>query len=195
MKRARHLILATRSEARQKLLVAAGFEFESAAADIDESLLSGETAVDAVRRLARAKAAAIVTNQVGAVVIAADTAVVVDAEIIGKPRDAGDARRMLTKLSGRWHDIYTGVAVRDVMRERTTVEVIKSKVRFKTLTKTAIEKYIQTGEPLSRAGAYALQGEGAHFIAAVRGSRTNVIGLPITTLKKMLDAMTSETEK
>jgi septum formation protein len=185
------LVLASGSPRRQELLARLGLEFDVVPPDVDESLRRGERPVEYVRRLAiekaekveRAAAAAGVVAG-GAVVLAADTTVDVDGRIFGKPADADEARAMLQALSARTHRVHTGVAVR---RGSATVhDVVTSLVTFAPLSSATIEWYVGTGEPLDKAGAYAIQGEGAVLVAGVRGSTTNVVGLPLGAVVALL---------
>lgn len=185
----RPVILASRSEARSQLMREAGYTFSVVVTDIDERPLPQESAKDYVRRLAREKAKAVTADSSDAIIIAADTIVLFEHTIIGKPRDAHDARAMLQKLSGKWHEVMTGVVVRDTKINIFHDAVVTSRVRFHVLTDKIIEAYVATGEPLTRAGAYALQGKGECCVAEIIGSRTNVIGLPMTTLSGLLKAM------
>jgi septum formation protein len=155
--------------------------FAVAVPDVDETPLPGEAPLDLVRRLAVAKAVAVRGDQV----LAADTVVDVDGEILGKPGDADDARRMLRRLSGRSHRVHTAVAVRS--GERLDIEVVTSIVTFMALQPAVIEWYVGTGEPLDKAGAYAVQGAGGVFVERVRGSVSNVVGLPLTAVARLLE--------
>lgn len=173
----RRLVLASSSPRRCALLAALGFEFTVVAPDLDETPLPGETPLDLVGRLAEAKAIAVAARNPGALVIGADTAVDVGGQILGKPSDVADARRMLRALSGRTHIVHTGVAV--ASDSDVSMAVVSSEVTFTTLTDAAIEWYLGTGEPFDKAGAYALQGVGGVFVAAVSGSVSGVLGLPL----------------
>jgi septum formation protein len=176
------VVLASASPRRHDLLAQLGVPFEVLAPDIDESVRPGEAPVAYVRRLALEKAAT--ANQAAdALVIAADTTVDLGGEIIAKPADADDARRMLRALSARTHRVHTGVAV--AHGGQTTVEVCTTLVTFTPLTDTAIDWYVATGEPLGKAGAYAIQGAGGVFVQRVRGSVSNVVGLPLHTLVRL----------
>jgi septum formation protein len=176
------VVLASASPRRHDLLATIGVRFTVREPDIDESPLDGELPVAYVTRLAAAKVAA-----VGAapddLVIAADTTVDVDAHILGKPVDDVEAASMLRRLSGRTHRVHTGVAVR-----RNGVELIEScttQVTFVTLDEPTISWYVSTGEPVGKAGAYALQGAGAALVSSVAGSVSNVIGLPMHTVVQL----------
>ena len=174
------LVLASGSPRRRELLAQLGLVFAVVAPEVDETPQPGERPVALVRRLALAKAAAVD----GDPVLAADTTVEVDGEILGKPADGDDARRMLRRLSGRAHKVHTGVAVR--RSEEVAVEVATTIVTFVPLQPPVIDWYIGTGEPLDKAGAYAIQGAGGVFVEAVRGSVSNVVGLPLTTVARLL---------
>ena len=174
------LILASASPRRREILHSVGWPFETLAISIDESRLPREEAVAYVERLAREKAEAAASHHPTRLVLGADTVVVVDDQILGKPLDSGDARRMLRLLSGRWHEVLTGVAlVRGGSPARHTVAHEKTEVRFAPMTETEINWYIATNEPLDKAGAYAIQGRAALFIEEVRGDYWNVVGLPV----------------
>ena len=181
------LILATRSKARRNLLANAGFGYHLrfSISNADETLRRKETPIAHVRRLARAKTMAILPRR-NAIIIGVDTIVVLGKEIIGKPKNVSDARRILRKLSGRWHTVVSGLAVRDMARRTMRVRVVKTRVKFAKLSHQRIEWYVKTGEPFGKAGAYAVQGKGVAFIDAIRGSITNVIGLPMDILERLL---------
>jgi len=177
------LILASASPRRADLLAAAGFEFEVRPVEIDEQPREAETPADYVLRLAREKAAA-ASPASGAVVLAADTSVVVDGQILGKPVDDEDACRMLRLLSGREHEVLTGIAIRHDGREASAVA--STWVQFLPLTAEEITWYVASGEPRDKAGAYAVQGLASRFVAQIRGSYANVVGLPIALVYKLL---------
>lgn len=170
------IVLASASPRRHELLTRTGVAFVVRAPDIDESPLDGELPVDYVRRLASQKAAA-AGPAPGELIIAADTTVDLDSCILGKPIDDHQAGVMLRQLSGRTHQVHTGVAVCADGRE--CIEVCTTQVTFVTLDEAMIEWYIATGEPMGKAGAYALQGAGAALVSSVHGSVSNVIGLPM----------------
>ena len=150
-----------------------GLVFDVVSPDVDETPLPQESPADLVIRLARAKAQAV---QSDLAVVAADTVVAIDGEILGKPADAHDAARMLTMLSGRDHEVTTGVAIK---AERVANFHVVTKVTFAAMPQTEIGRYIATGEPMDKAGAYGIQGIGAGYVTAVDGSYTNVVGLPL----------------
>ena len=170
------LVLASASPRRQQLLAQLGLQFEVSPADLDESVLEGELPRVYVERLARAKAAATLARHPGAVCLAADTSVVVDEEILGKPADEADGRAMIRRLSGRTHVVMTGVAVAGPTRESLVVE---TKVRFRPLSEAEIAWYAATGEGSDKAGGYASQARAGAFIESMEGSPTSVIGLPL----------------
>jgi len=173
------LVLASASPRRAEILRAVGWPFEAEAADVDESLRAGESPPEYVERLAREKAAAVARSRLFGLVLGADTAVVSDGEILGKPRDDADARRMLRLLSDRWHEVLTGVAL--VRAEDTRVEAAhaRTRVRFCRMSDEEIDWYVGTGEPADKAGAYAVQGRAALFIEGLEGDYWNVVGLPV----------------
>jgi septum formation protein len=178
------LILASSSPRRAELLAAAGIEFETVAVDVDESLQRLEPPGDHVRRLAREKAEAAYAQHPGRVALGADTIVLVGGEMMGKPRDAADATRMLRLLSGREHEVLTGVAL--VSRRGAVIEVARTRVWVNPLTDAEIADYVATGEPLDKAGAYGIQGLGSKFIDRIQGSYSNVVGLPVALVYRLL---------
>lgn len=170
------LILASASPRRLELLLAAGFEVDVRPAHVDETLGSDESAPDYVLRLARAKAAAVV----GDPVLGADTAVVVEGEILGKPLSDPDAARMLRRLAGQAHFVLTGYCLRRAGREIARVE--RTQVWMAELSDAEIAAYVATGEPRDKAGAYAIQGLASRFIPRIKGSYANVVGLPVAAV-------------
>jgi septum formation protein len=204
-----HLVLASASPRRAELLRAAGFTFDTIVADVDERVRAGESASDYVRRLAAEKSGtaqvrlqaglkACTTGDAGVVqafrpavtdatILGADTAVVVDGDILGKPRDDRDAERMLRRLSGRTHEVMTGVSLRrgdlEVGRaQRTRVEVA-------ALSDAEIAWYLASGEGRDKAGAYAIQGLASRFIPRIDGSYSNVVGLPVACVVELLASL------
>lgn len=178
------LILASSSPRRRRLLGRFGLPFEVLAPEVDESLRPGEEVEEHVRRLAVEKALTVAGKVSGAVVVAADTVVVLEGRIIGKPAGAAEAAVMLQSLSGRTHSVYTGIAV--AFSGEVMTEVVRSLVTIAPMDDEEIRRYVQSGEPLDKAGAYAVQGEGGKFVSAVEGSLTNVIGLPLRELHRLL---------
>jgi len=177
------LVLASASPRRVDLLRAAGFAFDVQPAAVDESVRPGETADAYVRRLALQKALAVEVPPQD-VVLGADTAVVVDGTVLGKPEGADDASRMLRLLSGRSHEVLTGVAVKQGSRSASAVE--RTEVRFAALSEGEIAWYVQSGEPVDKAGAYGIQGLASRFVERIDGSYTNVVGLPVPTVYRLL---------
>jgi septum formation protein len=174
--------LASGSPRRRDLLMWAGYAVEVRPADVDESRILDEHAVDYARRLATVKASAAPD---GRIVLAADTIVHIDDDLLGKPADDDGARAHLHTLSGRWHDVTTAVCVRS--RVGTEVLSVTSEVRFRNLTAGEIEAYVQSGEGVDKAGAYGIQGRGGSLVGEVRGSWTNVMGLPMEAVLAALD--------
>ena len=155
--------------------------------DIDETLAPGPLA-DAVAALALAKAHAVATRVGEGVILGADTVVVVDGEALGKPIDPADARAMLRRLQGREHEVITGVAVVDARTGRSGARAVVSRVRMAEYGEPEIERYVATGEPLDKAGAYAIQGQGGALVAGLEGSFSNVVGLPLEETAGLLAA-------
>lgn len=180
------LVLASASPRRRELLALLGRPFEVVAVDVDEEPRHGEAPEALVERLARTKAAA-ATQQVGprAVVVGADTVVVVDDRVVGKPADADEARAVVAALAGRSHRVITGVAVRRDDVEACDIET--TVVRFRSMTDGEIAAYVATGEGRDKAGAYGIQGIGGRFVERIEGSYHNVVGLPLTLVERLLD--------
>ncbi|HTV00991.1 MAG TPA: Maf family protein [Luteitalea sp.] len=177
------LILASSSPRRSALLTAAGFTFDVRVADVDETPHPNETAEALVERLARAKASTVRCAD-DELVLAADTTVVCDGAIMNKPDDDAEASRMLRRLSGRAHEVFTGVTLRHAGGEETFVA--RTEVWFAPLTDADIAWYVASGEPLGKAGAYGIQGLASRFVTRVEGSYPNVVGLPVAEVAKRL---------
>jgi septum formation protein len=178
------LVLASASPRRAELLAAAGFQFKTLAVTVDERVLDGESPGRYVRRLAAEKSARGVEAVPDAIVLGADTAVVVDGAIFGKPFDLCDAERMLRCLAGRRHQVLTGVSLRSGALEVGRVET--TSVAFAPLTEAEIRWYVESGEGLDKAGGYAIQGLGSRFVIGVDGSCSNVVGLPVACVYELL---------
>ena len=178
------IILASKSPRRAEILRSVGWEFETQAANIDETRHESEDAVSYVTRLAREKAATIAQRAPDGLVLGADTVVVIGEIILGQPRDDEDARRMLTLLSGKWHEVLTGVAL--LRGDETLIEHESTRVRFCELSGEEIDWYVSTGEPRDKAGAYAIQGRGAIFIEGIEGDYFNIVGLPVRLVYEMM---------
>jgi septum formation protein len=179
LKGIRPLILASSSPRRKEILTAVGWPFEVHPAGVDETRLKGEGPEDFVSRLARAKAEAVAQGRLFGLVLGADTTVLVNGEILEKPRDAEDARRMLRNLSGRWHEVLTGVALVRAETGQAVTGLERTRVRFAETSDEEIDWHVQTGDVLDKAGAYAIQGRAALFIEAIDGDYWNVVGLPV----------------
>ncbi|MBI1897545.1 MAG: septum formation inhibitor Maf [Acidobacteria bacterium] len=177
------LVLASRSPRRKKILERAGLPAAVRVAEIDEARRDRESPAAYAVRLAREKAEAVEWHE-GELILAADTIVVVDDEVLGKPRDAADAARMLAKLSGRDHRVITGICLRSA--GRTVVDYAETSVRFVKLSPEEIDAYVASGEPLDKAGAYAVQGLASKFVERIEGCYFNVVGLPISLVYRLL---------
>lgn len=185
------LVLASASPRRQELLRNAGISFTVQAADIDERPLPGESAQDCAERLARAKALAIAAKRPTDVILGADTVVVIDGAILGKPSDEGDALRILRLLSGRTHQVITGVClVRPadgvLAASAIATDSENTRVMMSQISDEEIRAYVATGEPMDKAGAYAIQGMASRWIPRIEGDYSNVVGLPVALVWRML---------
>ena len=180
------IILASASPRRTELMALAGIEFSVVPADIDEQVLPGEQPAEHVMRLSREKADAVAGTTDGRFFIGADTVVVLEDRIMGKPADEAEAFRMLSALSGRDHEVITGFSVFDKVSGIHLSRCVHTEVTFKELSEGEIRAYIASGCPMDKAGAYAIQGGAVHFIRSICGSYTNVIGLPMTELYETL---------
>jgi septum formation protein len=179
------IVLASASPRRAELLRAAGIDFDVQPADVDESIGGGELPIEYVSRLAEAKGRLVYEHDRARTVLAADTAVIVDAHILGKPADERDARRMLRLLSDRKHEVLTAVSIfhpGEIVDTRVEV----TSVEFASLTDSDIDWYVSTGEPMDKAGAYAVQGLASRFVTRIEGSYSNVVGLPVALVYRML---------
>lgn len=185
----RRVLLASESPRRRELMNITQIPFNVASAQIEEVLDSSLPIEEAVMKLAKEKAQAVHQAQPGEFVIGADTVVYIDGEVLGKPKDADDAKRMLMKLSGRTHEVITGVALKSKEVEDCFYE--KTRVTFIDLTEEMIDAYIKTREHYDKAGSYAIQGKGMLFVKRIEGDYSNVVGLPMShlmiELRKYLD--------
>src|SRR5215204_4177211 len=177
------IVLASGSPRRSEIMTSVGWEFRKVVPDIDESLLEGESPEDYVLRLARSKAEAVAVGIQNEIILGADTSVVIDHEIIGKPSNMDDARRMIASLSGRWHEVLTGVAI--VSNGETQVGLQTTRVKFTELSSAEIDFLVENGDPLDKAGAYAVQAQAALFIEGIEGDYWNVVGLPISLVYRL----------
>jgi len=207
------IILASGSPRRAEILRFVGWAFEKHVADIDETEFAGEKPEDYVCRLAKTKAETVAAHHENRIVLGADTIVVIDEQIVGKPKDLDDARQMLRLLSGRWHEVFTGVALvgkaeklrisnyesrveeaenrasinskSKIQNLKSIVDLQKTRVKFAELSDAEIQLLIEKGEPLDKAGAYAVQAQAALFIEEIQGDYWNVVGLPVNLVYGM----------
>ncbi|MCH7314788.1 Maf-like protein [Acinetobacter sp. ANC 3882] len=182
-----HIILASSSPRRQELLQQLGLDFEIYSPDIDEAVRDGEAVEQYVERLARAKAQTVLNQYPDAIVIAADTSLSFAGQIIGKPESKQHAFEIWSTLSGQWHEVYSGICV--ASSARILSHVVKTKVEMQQLSHAEMEQYWATGEPLGKAGAYAIQGIAAKYIPQIRGSYSNVVGLPLYEIAQLLESV------
>jgi len=187
-------ILASNSPRRRELLQNAGFEFDVVPSTASENEIPGEAPEVFVRRLAVAKASQVAAGAPrGRLVLGADTAVVVSGEILGKPADPADAARMLRRLSGRSHQVLTGVCVVEAPDRIHGVVHASTEVWFRGLDEAEIRAYVSSGEPMDKAGAYAIQGIASRFVTRIDGSYSNVVGLPVSLVDQLLRPFASKT--
>lgn len=179
------LVLASQSPRRAELIGRLGLEFETLPADIDESYLQGETPPEHAERLSREKAVKIAADRPEALVVGSDTIVVIDGDVLGKPRDREHAIEMLMRLSGREHEVCTGVAVAHGGRVESGLERVR--VRFRTLDRASCEEYVATGEPMDKAGAYGIQGFGSAIVDGIDGDYFAVMGLPVVRMLSLIE--------
>lgn len=179
------LVLASQSPRRAELLGRLALPFETLPADIDESYLSGETPPQHAERLSREKAQKIAADRPEAIVIGSDTIVVIDGEVLGKPRDQEHAVQMLTRLSGREHEVCTGVAIAHGSRVETGLARVR--VRFRDLDERTWMEYVATGEPMDKAGAYGIQGFGSAVVESIEGDYFAVMGLPVVLMLELIE--------
>ncbi|MEN6422783.1 MAG: Maf family protein [Smithella sp.] len=179
-------ILASASPRRREILKSVGLNFKIIPAHVNEDYLAGESPARHVRRLSLDKATVVAEKNQNSWVLGADTIVVIDGRILGKPANQAQAANMLKKLSGREHKVFTGFTIVRVSSGICTTKVIQSAVRFKTISSDEMNWYIACDEPYDKAGGYAIQGRGAYFIRSIRGSYTNVIGLPLCEVLETL---------
>src|SRR5215207_3718750 len=183
------LVLASGSPRRAEILNSVGWEFEKVIPDVDESVKGGESPEDYVQRLAVEKAKAVSSSCRDRLVLAADTTVVIDGEIIGKPDDLPDARRMIAMLAGNWHEVLTGVAVSQ--NEVVNVGIQSTRVKFAPMSDAEIDFLVGKGDPLDKAGGYAVQAQAALFIEGIEGDYWNVVGLPVSLVYRLVGRMVS----
>lgn len=193
MEQTKKIILASASPRRKELLEKMGLAFEIITSQVEENIENGPYSKELVENLALEKALD-VSRQVKtpALIIGADTVVVIDGIILGKPKDKNDAVRILGLLSGRTHTVVTSIAIIDTKTNTKSVESVESKVTFKKLSLKEVEDYIATGEPMDKAGAYGIQGYASSFITSICGCYTNVVGISTYKLSEMLKGLTSK---
>ena len=185
------VFLASKSPRRRKLLKQLNIKFKSFSVDLNEEVLDGEHPIKTVKRLSQEKLQLAAKRINKGIIITADTIVVLKKSVIGKPKDEKDAERILKKLSGKTHQVYTGFAVSNLNNNKSIVDYVRTSVTFHNLTKRQIKDYIDSGSPMDKAGAYGIQDDfGAVFIKKINGCYYNVVGLPLskvyTTLLKVL---------
>lgn len=185
------LFLASTSPRRAEILAAARWPFEIVSGSVDETRFANEDGATYVKRLAEAKATKAAREIGSGLVLGADTTVVVDNEIMGQPSDDDDARQMLRRLSGKWHEVLTGVALirREPENQKCVVDYETTRVRFAEMSDAEIEWYVSTGEPKGKAGAYGVQGSAALFIEEIAGDYFNIVGLPLRLVYKLSQAI------
>ena len=183
------IILASSSPRRAELLRTIGVEFEIAPSQVQERPHPDEAPADYITRLARAKAISIARQREQGLVIGADTIVVLDGRILGKPADEVEAGKMLRSLSGRWHAVMTGVALYDVATRQEVADFDKTLVRFGQMSDQEVEWYVKSGEPMDKAGGYAIQGLASKFVERIEGCYFNVVGLPVSMVYRHLQSI------
>lgn len=189
-------ILASKSPRRKILLKQIGLNFRVRPSRINETLLENEPPEVAAKRIALEKAMDVALSDNRNIVIGADTIVVIDRKILGKPKTKNEARKMLSTLSGREHTVYTGIALVDASTRRWNSDVVGTKVKFRKMTSVEIDSYVESGSPMDKAGAYGIQDDyGAVFVERVNGCFYNVVGFPLSRFYMMLKEFTSEVKK
>jgi septum formation protein len=182
----KRIILASRSPRRKALLQGLGLTFDICPAEVDERVKEGESPKAHTLRLASEKAEKAALARGEGLIIGADTVVVIDRTILGKPENLKEAKKMLKRLSGRTHTVVTAFCVLDTLSGEKITKAVESRVRIKEMTDKEIDDYLETGEPFDKAGAYAIQGIGKFMVESVKGSYTNVVGLPTEVLEEVL---------
>ncbi|OGH09055.1 MAG: septum formation protein Maf [Candidatus Levybacteria bacterium RBG_16_35_6] len=182
----RKIVLASKSPRRKGLLKQMGIDFIVDVSDVDEDKFSHSSPVDLVKKISKEKARIVSKRHKDAIIISADTIVVLNGKIIGKPKDKKDAKEILMNLSGKTHIVITGFTILDTKNKKEITKTVKSKVKVKKLSRKEINNYVETGEPLDKAGAYGIQDKGGVLIESVSGDCFNVVGLPIFDLSQSL---------
>ena len=185
----KHIVLASASPRRQEYLALLGYPYTCKVADVDESSIQKTEPACLAMATARLKARAVAAEERDAIIIGADTVVSVEGAILGKPRDAADAQRMLALLSGRAHQVYTGLCLIDTESGREICDYRETTVWMQPISREEIEAYVATQEPMDKAGAYAIQGGASRFVEAIEGCYFKVLGLPINLLYNLLTSI------
>ncbi|MCF6155968.1 MAG: septum formation protein Maf [Candidatus Brocadia sp.] len=183
----KRLVLASNSPRRIALLKMLGYHFDVIPHNIEECFLDNVLPAELVQNLAFLKASDVARRVDNAIIISADTIVVQEKKILGKPRDTQDARRILSLLSASEHDILSGVCIIDMPSKKKLLRIDRTHIKIKYISENEIEMYVKSGEPMDKAGAYAVQGEGKKFIEKMEGSYSNAIGLPLEIVQEMLN--------
>jgi len=185
----RKIILASGSPRRKQMLEQVGLRFTVEVSDYEEKPIQGVLPFQFVETLSLGKAKAVANNHEDAIIIGADTIVVLDNQILGKPKTKEDAKEMLKKLSGNTHSVFTGFTIIDTKNKRTITNHVETKIRFKNLSDEEISGYVETGEPMDKAGAYGVQDRGALFVEYIQGDYSSVMGLPILKIFEILKTL------
>jgi len=188
----KRLILASNSPRRIVLLKSLGYHFDIVPHDIEECILGDVLPMELVQNLAFLKATDVARRVSNAIIISADTVIVHKKSILGKPKDISDAKRILSILSDSEHDIISGVCVMEMPSRKKMLRIERTHIKMKSIEDEEIDRYILTGEPMDKAGAYAIQGEGSKFVEKIDGSYSNAVGLPLELLQEMLNHFMNE---
>ena len=188
----KRLILASNSPRRIVLLKSLGYHFDIVPHDIEECILGDVLPMELVQNLAFLKATDVARRVSNAIIISADTVIVHKKSILGKPKDVSDAKRILSMLSDSEHDVISGVCVMEMPSRKKMLRIERTHIKMKNIKDEEIDRYILTGEPMDKAGAYAIQGEGGKFIEKIDGSYSNAVGLPLELLQEMLSHFMSD---
>jgi len=188
----KRLILASNSPRRIVLLKSLGYHFDIVPHDIEECILGDVLPMELVQNLAFLKATDVARRVSNAIIISADTVIVHKKSILGKPKDVSDAKRILSMLSDSEHDVISGVCVMEMPSRKKMLRIERTRIKMKSIKDEEIDRYILTGEPMDKAGAYAIQGEGRKFIEKIDGSYSNAVGLPLELLQEMLNHFMNE---
>jgi len=184
------MILASASPRRKELLLQSGYKFKVIEPDVNENLKADEDPRDYITRISKEKVKSVARElDLNEIIIAADTIVLVEGLILGKPKDSHDAKRMLDILSGNQHSVISGFVIMNTSNNYFHSQTVETKVTFRNIAPDEIEGYIKTGEPFDKAGAYAIQGQGASLVKRIEGSYTNVVGLPLAEIVDILDSI------